>query len=478
MRARSRLAALVTLALGVAACAFPAFAADRKPLVLGSTGNQQQIQSTDTLKLPAATTANASINLPHGTAPSSPNNGDCWTTTAGLYCRINGATVGPMGTGATGANPTATASDTAVNGSASTYMRSDAAPAVQKATTGQFGVVKPDGSTITVTGGVISASGGGLTNPDCFSSGPCLRLDASSPGGADPAGTLGITTSPVAFSQKLTASTTMTVVQQTSGQGNSATFSGAPTIGNTLVAMCGSWPEAGHSDPATVASGWTLIDAATSSTWAPARTWAYRVAGSGESTTQTPCSGGAVAIIYEVSGVGAWASAYVGITDARDTGGSATSVTVNLTTSNANQMVLGGWVSRGNISAAGSVSGLTGTLTTTACSGGGCENGAGRSQSFSSNGTSVSATGSWSSSPGGITGSLLSLKPLTDTWANFFAPTAAVYTVATLPAAAAAGAGARAFVTDATGCTFGSSVTGGGSTKCPVYSDGSAWKVG
>lgn len=44
----------------------------------------------------ASTTAGASLNIPHGTAPTSPTNGDCWTTTAGAYCRINGATVGPI----------------------------------------------------------------------------------------------------------------------------------------------------------------------------------------------------------------------------------------------------------------------------------------------------------------------------------------------------------------------------------------------
>ncbi len=62
--------------------------------------------------------------------------------------------------GATFANPTATASDTAVNGSATTAMRSDAAPAVQKASSSAFGVVKVDGTTITASGGVISAAGG------------------------------------------------------------------------------------------------------------------------------------------------------------------------------------------------------------------------------------------------------------------------------------------------------------------------------
>jgi len=51
-------------------------------------------------------------------------------------------------------------------------------------------------------------------------------------------------------------------------------------------------------------------------------------------------------------------------------------------------------------------------------------------------------------------------------------------TVANLPSAATAGVGARAFVTDSSVSTFGSTVAGGGSTKVPVYSDGTNWKVG
>lgn len=43
----------------------------------------------------ASGTGAAGLNIPHGTAPSSPNNGDVWTTTSGLFARINGATVGP-----------------------------------------------------------------------------------------------------------------------------------------------------------------------------------------------------------------------------------------------------------------------------------------------------------------------------------------------------------------------------------------------
>jgi hypothetical protein len=43
----------------------------------------------------ASTTTNAGFNVPHGTAPTSPTNGDVWTTTSGLFYRINGATISP-----------------------------------------------------------------------------------------------------------------------------------------------------------------------------------------------------------------------------------------------------------------------------------------------------------------------------------------------------------------------------------------------
>lgn len=44
----------------------------------------------------ATTASRAGLRLPHGTVPTSPVNGDMWTTTAGLFVRINGATVGPL----------------------------------------------------------------------------------------------------------------------------------------------------------------------------------------------------------------------------------------------------------------------------------------------------------------------------------------------------------------------------------------------
>ena len=55
-----------------------------------------------TLITVASSITKSGLRLPHGSAPTSPTNGDLWTTTTGLYVRINGVTVGPLGTGGGG----------------------------------------------------------------------------------------------------------------------------------------------------------------------------------------------------------------------------------------------------------------------------------------------------------------------------------------------------------------------------------------
>lgn len=64
--------------------------------------NTDDITSTKPLILPASTTSIASLRAPHGSAPSSPVDGDVWTTSAGLFVRVNGVTVGPLGGGGGG----------------------------------------------------------------------------------------------------------------------------------------------------------------------------------------------------------------------------------------------------------------------------------------------------------------------------------------------------------------------------------------
>jgi hypothetical protein len=76
-------------------------------------------------------------------------------TTAGSGCA---ATVNS-------ANPSATAGPSAINGSAATYMRSDAAPAIQKGSAAQFGIVECDNVTITCPGGVLSGQNLSPANP-------------------------------------------------------------------------------------------------------------------------------------------------------------------------------------------------------------------------------------------------------------------------------------------------------------------------
>lgn len=46
----------------------------------------------------ASSTSYASFNIPHGTAPSSPTNGDIWTTTTAFMARMNGTSVNLLGT--------------------------------------------------------------------------------------------------------------------------------------------------------------------------------------------------------------------------------------------------------------------------------------------------------------------------------------------------------------------------------------------
>lgn len=57
-------------------------------------GGTMRVDGKSTFVAPSSSAA--SINLPHGSAPAAPANGDSWTTTAGLFLRINGVTIGPL----------------------------------------------------------------------------------------------------------------------------------------------------------------------------------------------------------------------------------------------------------------------------------------------------------------------------------------------------------------------------------------------
>lgn len=69
-------------------------------LVLTQGGTGRALAATGGIAAFAAATTNyASIRLPHGTAPSSPVDGDIWTTSTSIFARINGSTVDIGGAG-------------------------------------------------------------------------------------------------------------------------------------------------------------------------------------------------------------------------------------------------------------------------------------------------------------------------------------------------------------------------------------------
>ena len=104
------------------------------------------IDGTTILGAPPSLAANTTIQLFFS-----------FTTPAGTTYGTWYASVVP-----TAANPSATASDMAVNGGSESFMRADAAPAVQKGSASQFGLMEADNATVTAPGGVLSTTDGGF----------------------------------------------------------------------------------------------------------------------------------------------------------------------------------------------------------------------------------------------------------------------------------------------------------------------------
>lgn len=78
----------------------PAAAAVTGTLSVSGATTLAALTTTGLVSTAASVVGGAGLNIPHGTAPTSPNNGDVWTTSAGgLFARINGATVGPFSAG-------------------------------------------------------------------------------------------------------------------------------------------------------------------------------------------------------------------------------------------------------------------------------------------------------------------------------------------------------------------------------------------
>jgi hypothetical protein len=159
----------------------------------------------------ASTTANAGFNIAHGAAPTSPANGDIWTTTTGLFMRQNGTTKQyvDFDTSQTiNGNKTFSNANQTLGNSTATGTISVASGATISASTKTVNVA---------TGGVV----GSTTNTTI---GPVLGASTTSIGGTTAASTLNLATGAT-----LTA-TTKAVNIGTSGVAGSTTNI---TIGST-----------------------------------------------------------------------------------------------------------------------------------------------------------------------------------------------------------------------------------------------------
>lgn len=197
----------------------------------------------------------ASVRLPHGAAPTTNiTNGDCWTTTSGLYCYINGSTVGPYA--AAGGSP---ALDDVTNpDAAKTFTLLDNnASSLSFGSTGKAGILTiittdaGEGVTMSGTLGVTGALTAASINGHTFTTG-----SSTFTGTAGQTYTFPTTTATLARTDAANTFTGHQTIEGVTSTGATGTgklvFGTAPTF-TTSVAL-----------PATItnaaAATWTLLD--------------------------------------------------------------------------------------------------------------------------------------------------------------------------------------------------------------------------
>lgn len=90
--------------------------------IAGTLGSLTGLTVTSGLtSLPAAAAGGSTFRIPHGSNPTSPTNGDIWTTNTGLFLQVNGATVGPLSSSAALAFAYGSTNGTGVTPSLSTW---------------------------------------------------------------------------------------------------------------------------------------------------------------------------------------------------------------------------------------------------------------------------------------------------------------------------------------------------------------------
>lgn len=427
----------------------------------------------------------------------------------------------------TAANPTATAGSTVIDGSASTFMRSDAAPAIALGSSSTFGLVKVDGTTITASGGVITSVGGGggpsAGNPTATIGTSAVNGSATTFMRSDAAPAFGDLTGPI------TSTGLATAVAAQTGTGSTFVMQASPSLTTPTIGVATATSINGVTIPSVTDTAALL---GTAQTFSAANVFSAAGAAStpGLSATGVRFSGGSGTttlphVFYQentATAGTAWSTSGTafglnmhgstgnlidfqvdGTSMMSLTGAGALGVHGNITSSNGSFVC-----NAGGFAAAASSTfswmGGRGSISSPAANTvqpGGADAAAPAAQTVSfpsvtagtsntigqpttiqlsrSTGTALGGSLLFKGSPAGVTGTT---QNAVVTWFSIVAgaPVLPSYTVATLPAAASVGAGGMAFVTDATLTAItglGTTAIGGGSNKVPVYTDGTNWII-
>lgn len=184
----------------------------------------------------APTTAIAGFRLNHGVTPTSPVNGDLWTTISGLFVQINGSTIGPLTAGAAGSFAATTPLTVSFPASVVTYACATCVTSSGGgAITGTAPVAVSAAGVVSITG----LSGGVLAgSPAAFTRTPVLGLNGTA------AGTLGFagaTSGTVTVTPQAAAGTPTLSLPNTSGTfavSATAPLAVSATTGNITCTTC------------------------------------------------------------------------------------------------------------------------------------------------------------------------------------------------------------------------------------------------
>lgn len=140
---------------------------DNRLMSLDGVGN---LSVFGKVKTTASSTTQAGLSLPQGAAPTSPVNGDLWATSAGIFARIAGATVGPFAASSGGGNVTGPGSSSVgnlptFNNTVGTILADSGIPVSQMANLTVADQTLSGGANVTSFS--LGTASGGTTTVDC-----------------------------------------------------------------------------------------------------------------------------------------------------------------------------------------------------------------------------------------------------------------------------------------------------------------------